>query len=85
MGAVRQETLRECQYKDDVKFTAKISKYTNCCCDACFRLGRVTKLVMPETKLFDRKELSTRYDMTWLCDECVGKLKYALEHPKEET
>ena len=84
MEAVKQEALRECQYKDNVKFTAKISKQTNCCCDACFRLGRVMKIVMPETKYFDRKELSTKYYMTWLCDECLEKLKYALGHPKEE-
>ena len=74
---------RELEYKD-VKFTAKISKHDNCCCDGCYRLGRVMKICVPETKHFDRKELRTIYSSTWLCENCLKLLKNAIENAEVE-
>lgn len=75
---------RELDFKDDVKFTAKKSIADNCCCDGCFRLGRVVKITTPETKHFEGKELRTIYQSYWLCDDCLAKLKKALEDPQQE-
>ena len=78
-----QTIPRELEYKD-VKFTAKISKADNCCCDGCFRLGKVMKIIMPETKHFNRKELSTIYSSYWFCDNCLSLLKNAIENAEVE-
>jgi hypothetical protein len=84
MMRVEQLTPRELEYKD-VKFTAKISKYDNCCCDGCFRLGRVTKIIMPETKHYKGGELKTTYSSYWFCESCMTKLKAAIENPPQEV
>lgn len=75
---------RELDYKDNVKFTAKKSKADNCCCDGCFRLGKVLKIIMPETKHYEGKELRTIYSSYWFCDSCLAKLMNALENPQQE-
>lgn len=79
-----QTIPRELEYKD-VKFSAKISKYDNCCCDMCYRLGRVMKVIMPKTKHFEGKELRTIYSSYWFCDSCLTKLKEAIDHPGREA
>lgn len=79
-----QTIPRELEFKDNVKFSAKTSKADNCCCDGCFRLGRVTKIIMPETKHFNGGELRTIYSSTWLCADCFGKLKAAIAAPEQE-
>ena len=76
--------IRELEYKD-VKFTAKISKYDNCCCDGCFRLGRVTKIIMPKTKHYNGGELKTTYSSYWFCESCMTKLKAAIDNPPQEV
>ena len=81
---VEQMIPRELDYKDNVKFTAKRKQADNCCCDGCFRLGKVTVIIMPETKHYGGKELKTIYTSYWFCDSCLSKLKNAIENPKPE-
>lgn len=81
---IEQTIPRELEYRD-VKFTAKISKADNCCCDGCFRLGKVTKIIMPETKRFGGKELRTIYESYWFCESCLNLLKSAIENAIVET
>ena len=73
------------EYMEGVKFSAVSGKYDNCCCDGCFRTTKVTKIIYPSTKYFVGGKLSTRYHEEWLCADCMGKLKAALENPAEET
>ena len=65
--------------RKSVKFTAKMSTYDNCVCDACHNVGEVIKLKMPETKYFNGKNLTTRYTEFWLCMDCRKKLIRALK------
>ena len=65
--------------RKSVKFTAKMSTYDNCVCNACHDVGKVIKLKMPETKYFDGKNLTTRYKGFWLCMDCRKKLIRALK------
>ena len=84
MSRIQQTVLTETDYKDDVKFTAIISKGDRCSCDGCHRVSRVTKLIQPETKHFNGGELRTIYSSYWLCDSCLHKLMKAIELPKTE-
>lgn len=81
---IEQTIPRELDFRE-VKFTAKRSRQDNCCCDACHRIGRVMKIVMPETKHFNGGELRTIYQQYWFCDGCLEKLKTAVEHPEKES
>lgn len=80
---IEQTIPRELEYKD-VKFTAKKSKADNCCCDGCFRLGKVMKIVMPETKHYDGGPLRTIYASTWFCKSCLEMLRKAIDNAEEE-
>lgn len=71
-------------YEDDVKFKAVLSRQTNCICNGCHRGGQVQKITYPTTLYHDGKHLSTKYREFWLCGDCLGKLKKAIENPKEE-
>ena len=65
--------------RESVKFTAKMSAYDNCVCNACHNLGKVVKLTIPNTLYFDGKKLTTKYHEYWLCMDCRKKLMRALE------
>ena len=80
---IEQTIPRELEYRD-VKFTAKISKADNCCYDGCFRLGKVTKIIMPEIKHFNGGELRTIYESYWFCKSCLNMLKNAIENAEVE-
>lgn len=80
---VEQMIPRELEFKD-VKFSAKISKYDGCCCEGCFRLARVWKIVMPETKHFNGGDLRTIYTSYWFCEKCLNMLKNAIENAEVE-
>lgn len=65
--------------RKSVKFTAKMSTYDNCVCNACHNVGKVIKLEIPETKYFYGHNLTTKYTEFWLCMDCRKKLIQALK------
>lgn len=62
-----------------IEFKAERSKTKNNQCDCCFEVGYVTKITIPRTKYFDRKKLSTKYIILWICDDCLNILKLVTE------
>lgn len=68
-----------------VEFPSEISTYRNCMCDACHGIGQVIKLELPQTKYFNGRVLSTRYDTYWLCPECRDMLVKALDGRMEDA
>ncbi len=71
--------------KKDVTFETKMSKQTNCTCDACHDIAKVMKIKLPQTLFHDGKGLSTKYSNYWLCASCRTKLSHALDWPEEEA
>lgn len=63
----------------NVKFIAKWSDNKYYSCSACHKIDRVLRIKFPETLFFNGYTLSTRYNQYWLCSECLGKLKKAME------
>lgn len=55
----------------------EIQKY--CQCDGCYRVTNVNVMKFPYTKYWNRKDLTTKYTTRWYCDECVGKLRKAIQ------
>ena len=72
------------EYMEGVEFSAMVSSSEWCCCDGCFRTAKVTRITYPSTKYFNGRKLSTKYFEKWFCEDCLGKLKSALEQPTEE-
>ena len=74
------------EYMEGVEFSAQWSKYDNCLCNGCFRTGKALKITIPDTKY--RKEsgykLGTKNTSLWLCNDCLDKLYYALDHAGQE-
>lgn len=70
--------------KCNVTFKSKMSKQTNCSCDACHDIDRVVKVTLPKTLYFDGNTLSTKYNEYWLCGGCRTKLVHALDFPEDE-
>ena len=68
-----------------IEFKAVRSKYNNCICNACRENGTVTKVQIPRTAYFDKRNLSTRYIEYWLCDECRDALVTVLTTAKAEA
>ena len=60
------------------RFRAETSTADTCVCNACHNVGNVVKLTIPETKYFDRKNLTTRYSEFWLCMNCRESLIQSL-------
>ena len=54
-------------------------------CAACFSVGSVTVLRLPETGYHGGGPLSTRYHDYWLCDRCRDELITTLVESKEEV
>jgi len=63
----------------NVKFPSEKSKHGGCSCDCCHGVSNVLKLKLPYTKYHDGKNLSTKYNDWWICDDCRVKLIKALE------
>lgn len=73
-------------YKKDVRVTAEMSRYSDCCCDMCFKTDYVIKVRIPYTKYQKDGNLGTRYREMWMCESCRDKLVKAVsfEYPQEE-
>lgn len=69
----------------DVRVTAEMSRYSNCCCDMCFKLDYVIKVKLPCTRYHNFKALSTKYSEMWICESCRDKLVKALEKEYPQT
>ena len=64
------------------KFNVEISKATNCCCDICFRLGRVMKVryYVQDYRSNKRKDkicktLQKHPRSIWICERCYNDFK----------
>lgn len=64
------------------KFTVEISKATNCCCNICFRLGRVAKISY-YTQSYESnkrkgkicKRLQKHPHTIWICEKCMNDFR----------
>lgn len=65
--------------RKNVRFTSVLSTADNCICNACHGSGQVIKLILPETKYFNGKSLTTKRYSYWLCRSCRDNLVKALE------
>ena len=65
--------------RKNVRFKSVPSTADNCICNACHGTGQVMKLSLPETRYFDGKHLTTKYNPYWVCRSCRDKLVKALE------
>lgn len=69
------------RYMKNIFIKADISKETNCTCDMCFCGSRVIKLLLPETKFHNGKDVSTVHHQIWMCESCRDKLVKAISIP----
>lgn len=64
------------------KFSVEISEYTNCCCNICFRTGRVMKIkyyvqdyASNKRKGKICKTLQKHPRSIWICERCYNDFK----------
>lgn len=71
-------------YKKNVRVTAEMSRYSDCCCDMCFKTDYVVKVRIPHTKYRKDGKLGTTCSEMWMCESCRDKLVKAvsLEYPQ---
>ena len=64
---------------EKVKFSARWRGYNNESCDCCHGITSVVIIKYPKTKYFGHnREFGTRYQELWICEECLAKLKTAI-------
>lgn len=64
---------------EDVKFSAKWRGYNNECCEFCGGITSVVIIKYPTSKRRGKElKFGTKYRETWICGECLEKLKRAI-------